>query len=70
MLRNMFPAVPAMALTATATQKVREDIICQLSLEKAKIFTSSFNRPNLSYAVLPKKNSYDHLITYIPGTPE
>ena len=51
-----------MALTATATQKVREDIICQLSLEKAKIFTSSFNRPNLSYAVLPKKNSYDHLI--------
>ncbi len=55
MLRNMFPAVPVMALTATATQKVREDIICQLSLEKAKIFTSSFNRPNLSYAVLPKK---------------
>ena len=62
MLRNMFPAVPVMALTATATRKVREDIICQLSLEKAKIFTSSFNRPNLSYAVLPKKNSYDHLI--------
>jgi ATP-dependent DNA helicase RecQ len=58
----MFPAVPVMALTATATQKVREDIICQLSLEKAQIFTSSFNRPNLSYAVLPKKNSYDHLI--------
>ena len=63
MLRTMFPAVPAMALTATATPKVREDIICQLSLQKAKIFTSSFNRPNLSYAVLPKKNSYDHLIT-------
>ena len=62
MLRNIFPAVPVMALTATATPKVREDIICQLSLEKAKIFTSSFNRPNLSYAVLPKKNSYDHLI--------
>ncbi|MDO9532245.1 MAG: DNA helicase RecQ [Deltaproteobacteria bacterium] len=61
-LRTRFPAVPVMALTATATRKVREDIICQLSLEKAKIFTSSFNRPNLSYAVLPKKNSYDHLI--------
>jgi ATP-dependent DNA helicase RecQ len=65
MLRTMFPAVPAMALTATATRKVREDIICQLSLEKAKIFTSSFNRPNLSYAVLPKKDSYDHLINVI-----
>jgi ATP-dependent DNA helicase RecQ len=64
-LRNIFPEVPVMALTATATQKVREDIICQLSLEKAKIFTSSFNRPNLSYAVLPKKNSYDHLINIL-----
>jgi ATP-dependent DNA helicase RecQ len=64
-LRHMFPAVPVMALTATATLKVRQDIICQLSLQKAKIFTSSFNRPNLSYAVLPKKNSYDHLINVI-----
>ena len=62
MLRNIFPEVPAMALTATATRKVREDIICQLKLEKAQIFTSSFNRPNLSYAVLPKKNAYGQLI--------
>jgi len=65
MLRNIFPEVPAMALTATATKKVREDIICQLSLAKAKIFISSFNRPNLSYAVLPKKNSYDQLINLL-----
>jgi ATP-dependent DNA helicase RecQ len=64
-LRTMFPAVPVMALTATATPKVREDIICQLSLQKAKIFTSSFNRPNLAYAVLPKKNSYGHLIDIV-----
>jgi ATP-dependent DNA helicase RecQ len=65
MLRNLFPEVPVMALTATATQKVREDIIGQLSLRKAKIFTSSFNRPNLSYAVLPRKNSYGQLITLL-----
>jgi ATP-dependent DNA helicase RecQ len=62
LLRNIFPKVPAMALTATATKKVREDIIYQLSLDKAKIFISSFDRPNLSYAVLPKKGSYDQLI--------
>ena len=61
MLRNIFSGVPAIALTATATKKVREDIISQLSLEKAKIFISSFNRPNLTYAVLPKKDSYDQL---------
>ena len=63
MLRTIFPEVPVMALTATATQQVREDIMGQLSLEKAQIFISSFNRPNLSYAVLPKKDSYDQLIT-------
>lgn len=62
MLRNIFPDVPVMALTATATEKVRRDIIRQLSLERAKIFISSFNRPNLSYAVLPKKDAYGHLI--------
>ncbi|MDP1845949.1 MAG: DNA helicase RecQ [Candidatus Moranbacteria bacterium] len=61
-LRNIFPGVPVMALTATATEKVREDIIRQLSLGQAKVFISSFNRPNLSYAVLPKKDSYDQLI--------
>jgi ATP-dependent DNA helicase RecQ len=61
-LRQIFPEVPVMALTATATQKVREDIIGQLSLEQAQIFISSFNRPNLTYAVLPKKDAYEQLL--------
>ncbi|MCK9378103.1 MAG: DNA helicase RecQ [Syntrophobacterales bacterium] len=70
MLRNLFPHVPALALTATATQKVREDIIGQLNLEKAKIFISSFNRPNLTYAVLPQKNSYGQLINIFRDHPD
>jgi ATP-dependent DNA helicase RecQ len=65
LLRTRFPEVPAMALTATATRKVREDIIYQLSLDKAQTFISSFNRPNLSYEVLPKKDAYDQLVTIL-----
>jgi ATP-dependent DNA helicase RecQ len=62
LLREIFPETPVMALTATATKQVREDIIRQLGLDKGKIFISSFNRPNLSYTVLPQKNAYDQLL--------
>lgn len=61
-LRNIFPLIPMLALTATATDKVREDILRQLQMEKAKVFISSFNRPNLSYVVRPKKNAFENLI--------
>ncbi len=57
MLRSKFSHIPIVALTATATEKVREDIVKQLNLQEAKVFISSFNRPNLSYEVLPKKDS-------------
>jgi len=56
-LREKFPGVPFIALTATATEKVREDMVKQLDLKDPQIFTSSFNRPNLAYEVLPKKDS-------------
>ncbi len=56
-LRNKFPGVPIIALTATATSKVSEDIVKQLNLTEPQIFISSFNRPNLSYEILPKKDS-------------
>lgn len=57
-LRTKFPNIPIIALTATATIKVRDDIMRQLDLPAPQIFTSSFNRPNLSYQVLPKKDSF------------
>lgn len=56
-LRENFPTVPIMALTATATPRVRLDILQQLNLKRCKWFLCSFNRPNLKYIVKPKKNT-------------
>lgn len=53
-LRRQFPQVPMLAFTATATERVRADIVAQLALRDAAIHISSFNRPNLFYAVKPK----------------
>jgi len=61
-LRRSFPAVPVMALTATATAKVRRDIIAQLGLEDAGIFISSFDRANLNYLIKPKKQAFNSLL--------
>ena len=49
-----FPGVPVLALTATATQLVRTDVISNLGIQGCRQFSQSFNRPNLSYEVLPK----------------
>ncbi len=65
-LRQRYPQVPMLALTATATQRVRADIVEQLGLRKAGIHISSFDRPNLYYEVRPKeRRSYNQLIQYI-----
>lgn len=64
-LRNTFPGVPIIALTATATEKVRDDIANMLNLDKPQIFISSFNRANLSYEVLPKKDSLKTILALL-----
>src|SRR3989344_5644109 len=65
MLRKKFTRIPIIALTATATEKVREDIVKQLSLEEPQIFISSFDRQNLSYEVLPKKDSLQKILALL-----
>ena len=64
-LRQAFPSVPVVALTATATERVRQDIIDQLDLQQARVFLSSFNRANLSYSVRPKDKSWGTLLSLL-----
>ncbi len=65
-LRAALPNVPFLALTATATKRVRLDILDQLRLDRPKQYVASFNRPNLTYNVLPKdRTSFDTLLTLL-----
>jgi ATP-dependent DNA helicase RecQ len=64
-LRELFPTVPFMALTATATGRVREDIVAHLKLRAPRIYAASFNRPNLTYRVLAKSKPYDQVFEFV-----
>jgi ATP-dependent DNA helicase RecQ len=65
-LRQRYPTVPIMALTATATTRVRQDIVEQLTLRQPEIHVASFNRPNLYYEVRTKdRQSYRELLQEI-----
>jgi ATP-dependent DNA helicase RecQ len=69
-LRTHFPDVPFMALTATATGRVREDIVSHLKLREPKCYVASFNRPNLTYRVLAKNKPYDQLLAFLRARPK
>ncbi|MDD2472537.1 MULTISPECIES: RecQ family ATP-dependent DNA helicase [unclassified Methanoculleus] len=69
-LKERFPEVPMVALTATATPDVREDIARQLNLSDPSVYVGSFNRENLRYAVVPKEedaDAYERLRVYLRG---
>ena len=62
LFKSEFSKVPIIALTATATPKVQEDIVKQLSLDDPKSFISSFNRENLAMIVTRKKRAFEKLL--------
>src|SRR3989339_120774 len=64
-LKRMFPAVPTIALTATADKLTRADILNKLQLKTPSIFVASFNRPNIRYTVEPKRKMYEQIIAYL-----
>src|SRR6184192_1266633 len=68
-LRKRLPDVPIMALTATATEQVRADIIKELNLRDPRPYVASFNRPNLTYRVVAKTASYDQLLAFMRSRP-
>lgn len=65
LLADEFPGVPRVALTATADPQTREDILHYLRLAEARVFLSSFDRPNLFYQVVEKHNAKRQLLEFI-----
>jgi len=68
-LRELAPKVPMIALTATATERVRHDIITQLKLRDPGFYVASFNRPNLTYRVFAKEKAYQQVLEFVRARP-
>jgi len=64
-LHEQFPSVPRIALTATADPQTREEIIRRLALDDARIFISSFDRPNIRYTIVDKQDARNQLLRFI-----
>jgi ATP-dependent DNA helicase RecQ len=65
LLQQHFPAIPRVALTATADAKTREEIVFRLGLQNAKVFVSGFDRPNIQYRITQKNNPKAQLLNFL-----
>jgi len=65
LLHERFPSVPRIALTATADQQTRAEIIQRLALADARTFVSSFDRPNIRYTIVDKQDARQQLLRFI-----
>ncbi len=65
MLHERFPDIPRIALTATADEKTRQEIMQRLGLEQARLFQSGFDRPNIRYRIVQKQNARQQLLDFI-----
>ena len=64
-LADLFPHVPRVALTATADPTTQADIIERLALGEAKVFATSFDRPNISYTIVERDNARKQLLSFL-----
>jgi ATP-dependent DNA helicase RecQ len=66
-LHERYPAVPRIALTATADALTRREILVRLGLDEARVFVSSFDRPNIRYTVVDRDNPRRQLLGFLAG---
>lgn len=68
-LKNKFPSIPVLALTASADEITRKDIVVQLKLQDPDVLIASFDRPNIHYFIRSKQEMHEQIIEYIHEKP-